>query len=230
MHRLLAVIRPAVLPSRAPAQHNQRLGSVWFFCTMNFALVLSVIVLLGVALAYWLMQRQALQAAAAHQQNVLFDQMFRAAQHRAPSKTAAPQRKAARINPAPNPLRELALCMYESHGYRRVRARASEAPVQFWLRQPGQAASAYALLELEYDERVSAPHLSALAQRLPSTQDRVLVLCKQGFTRDAKAMAKQINVKLIDNKTLKRKLTGLPVQQQTLLLTRVKRNLGEQLH
>jgi hypothetical protein len=198
---------------------------------MNFALVLSVIVLLGVALAYWLMQRQALQAAAAHQQNVLFDQMFGAAQHRVPDRTrAAPRHKAARINPTPNPLRELALCMYESHGYRRVRARASEAPVQFWLRQPGQAASAYALLELEYDERVSAPHLSALAQRLPSTQDRVLVLCKQGFTRDAKAMAKQINVKLIDNKTLKRKLTELPAQQQTLLLTRVKRNLGEQLH
>jgi hypothetical protein len=200
---------------------------------MNFAFALSVIVVLGIALAYWLMQRRALEIAAEQRQNRLFDQMFRAVQNHAPAKAAPQQRlptKTARINPAPNPLRELALVMYESHGYRRVRARANEAPVQFWLRQTHAGGNAYALLELEYAERVGAPHLSALAKRLPPTQERVLVLCKQGFTRDAKEMAKQINVKLIDNKTLKRKLTELPAQERDVLLTRVKRNLGEQLH
>jgi hypothetical protein len=197
---------------------------------MNFAFALSVIVMLGIALACWLMQRRALETAAEQRQNQLFDQMFRARQNHAPARVMPQKRNAVHVNSAPNPLRELALVIYESRGYHRVRARASEAPVQYWLRQPGQAKDAYALLELEHAERVGAPHLSALAQRLESTQERVLVLCKQGFTRDAKAMAKQINIKLIDNKTLKRKLTELPVQQRELLLTRVKRNLGEPLH
>jgi hypothetical protein len=197
---------------------------------MNFALGLLVIVMLGMALAYWLMQRRVLETATQQQQNLQFDQLFRPVLKRRaappPREPAAtqPQLAAARINPAPNPLRELALVMYESQGYRRMRAQASEAPVQFWLHQPGH--SAYALLELEHAGRISAPHISALTQRLPVTQERVLVLCKEGFTRDARALAKQREIKLLDNKMLKRRLAQLPLQERAALLQRVKHNLA----
>jgi hypothetical protein len=208
---------------------------------MNFALALSVILMLGIAGAWWLAQQRAHAAAAQSAQDAMFDHQYRpvAKPSRQPvaSSAAAAANVAveakpntAKINPAPNPLRELALTMYEAQGYQRVHAKRKEAPVQFWLREPRDAKPPYALLELESTERVDGAMLGALAQRLGPINVRVLVLSKQGFTHDAKALAKSTQFKLLDNKKLKRKLTELPAQQREQLLSQVKHNLGATVH
>jgi hypothetical protein len=216
---------------------------------MEFVLPLSLIVVLGIALAWWLVQRRAFEFAAQHKQDALFDKTFRpvakpahvvrTAQvaHTPPQgKThaqAAPLVQAvstsAKVHPVTTPLRELALVMYESQGFKRIHARADEAPVQFWLRQPGEQ-HAYAMLEVECAQPLSESHLNALIKRLPETQERIVVLSKEGFTREAKSAGKRINIKLIDSKSIKRKLAELPPVEQEQLMLQVKRNLRATSH
>jgi hypothetical protein len=207
---------------------------------MSFVLPLSLIVLLGVVLAAWLMRRRAFEFAAQLKQDALFDKMFRPVAPRTQAKTAAvkpaaltaraPQPTttpaAAKIHPVTTPLRELAVVIYELHGYQRVHARAQQAPVHFWLHAPGQIEPTYALLEVDCEQPLAAAHLAGLIKRLPTTKARLIVLCKEGFTREAKAMAKPLKIDLITNKTLKRKLEELPAQQHEAVLEKVRRNLS----
>jgi hypothetical protein len=208
---------------------------------MEFVLPLSLIVLLGIVLGVWLKHRRAYEFANQLKQDAKFDRVFRPVTPGSPARARAtqpPQAKAAptttspsaKVQPVTTPLRELAVVLYELHGYQRTHARANQAPVHFWLHAPGQSQPAYALMEVECEQPLEAAHLAALIKRLPPTPARNVVLCKEGFTREARAMAKQQGIDLANNKTLKRKLSELPEPKQAALREQVRRNLAATAH
>ncbi|MGL4576538.1 MAG: hypothetical protein ACRCV9_17260 [Burkholderiaceae bacterium] len=191
---------------------------------MNFVFVLSIIVLAGIAGAAWVMRRRELALAAQLREAALFDAMFLAPQRVSPPaklRAVTPEPAAQPASAHANPLRELALVMYESRGYQRL-----PATTHVLLQRPGKPDERYAMLELDVDCPADAKRIDSAVKRLGAKQVRVLVLCKQGFTSDAKALAKQSEIKLLDNKVLKRKLAQLPDAQRAQLLQRVKHNLA----
>jgi hypothetical protein len=196
---------------------------------MNFVLTLCMIVLAGIAGAAWVMRRRELALAAQLREAALFDAMFLAPQRVSPPaklRAAAEKPVVPPVSAHANPLRELALVMYESRGYQRMPAPHDATPAHVLLQRPDKPDERYAMLELDMDCPADAQRIDSAIKRLGAKQLRVLVLCKQGFTRDAKALAKQSEIKLLDNKILKRKLEQLPQQERAQLLQRVKHNLA----